>query len=219
MSNNFKFIIYGQTVLRYRAPTSIVNQINSIYETMKHKKKLPTMRNNLIGKITSEHSLFWGSNNESTVKKHNFLNEDIMNFFKETVVHYLEWNKVKQYKYKFNSVWLNEMKAGEYNPLHMHEGDVSTGLSSVMFLKIPKSYGKETTRSDSPHNGQLTIMGNSTGQFSKMGYMPGDLQPGDFFIFPYDIMHSVMPYKGKEVRRTLAMNVDVTYSFMKTALQ
>ena len=62
-------------------------------------------------------------------------------------------------------------------------------------------------------------MGNSTGQFAKMGYMPGNLQPGDFFIFPYDIMHCVMPYKGKEVRRTLAMNVDVTYNFLETALQ
>ena len=133
--DNFKFTFFGQTVLRYRAPPTIVNQINSIYETMKRKKKLPTMRKNLIGKITSEHSLFWGSTNESVLKKHNFLTLDIMNFFKEAVVHYLEWNKVKEYKYKFNSVWVNDMKAGEYNPVHMHNGDVSTGLSSVMFFK------------------------------------------------------------------------------------
>ena len=52
-----------------------------------------------------------------------------------------------------------------------------------------------------------------------MGYMPAKVQPGDFFLFPYDIMHCVMPYKGKEIRRTLAMNVDITYDFAATAGQ
>ena len=36
-----------------------------------------------------------------------------------------------------NSIWVNEMKAGEYNPIHIHQGKLYTGLSSVMIMKLP----------------------------------------------------------------------------------
>ena len=42
---------------------------------------------------------------------------------------------------KLSSVWINEMKAGEYNPVHHHFSARSIiGLSSVMFLKFPFTF-------------------------------------------------------------------------------
>ena len=38
----------------------------------------------------------------------------------------------------FNSVWVNQMFQHEYNPMHVHQGTLFTGLSSVMILKLPK---------------------------------------------------------------------------------
>jgi hypothetical protein len=35
------------------------------------------------------------------------------------------------------------MKAHEYNPVHVHQGNLFTGLSSVMILKLPNTYGVE----------------------------------------------------------------------------
>jgi hypothetical protein len=35
------------------------------------------------------------------------------------------------------------MKAHEYNPVHIHQGKLYTGLSSVMILKLPKETGVE----------------------------------------------------------------------------
>ena len=35
------------------------------------------------------------------------------------------------------------MKQHEYNPAHIHRGMLFTGLSSVMILKLPSTYGKE----------------------------------------------------------------------------
>jgi hypothetical protein len=207
----------GQSVLRYRAPKAVVDEINSTYEKLMAKKKVPHMGNNLIGKIKKEHSLFFNSTEESKYKRHNFLSQNVFNFFKEKIVHYLEWNRIKQYQYKIDSVWVNEMKAGEYNPVHIHSGDLYTGLSSVMFLKLPKNYGKEWSREDTPTNGQLLILGNSTGQFSKSDYLPRNLQEGDFILFPYDIRHLVYPFRGKGKRRTLSMNVDVTYNIFLSA--
>ena len=45
--------------------------------------------------------------------------------------------------YILNSIWVNEMKQHEYNPAHVHRGMLFTGLSSVMILKLPSTFGKE----------------------------------------------------------------------------
>ena len=58
-----------------------------------------------------------------------------------------------------NSIWINEMKAGDYNPVHIHQGKLCIrDLSSVMILKLPKDMGPEIARPDQPMNGQLQIM-------------------------------------------------------------
>ena len=109
-----------------------------------------------------------------------------------------------------NSVWVNEMKEHEYNPIHVHQGTMYTGLSSVMILKLPESYGVEYSASEKPMNGQLQILGNSSGQFCNTDYTP-KVQEGDFYIFPYDMRHSVNPFNGPGLRRTLSCNCDVDY--------
>jgi len=213
---DFQFMSLGQTILRYKTPKSIVDEINLIYK--QNKKKLPHWRDHLIGKIHSEHSLFYNGSDETLHKRHNFLSENILSFFKERVNHYLEWNTIKDYQFKLNALWVNEMKAGEYNPAHIHMGDLYTGLSSVMFLKIPKSFGKEWTREDKPYNGRLNFLGNSAGQFCKTDYQPDNIEEGDLLLFPYDIRHIVYPFRGKGIRRTLSLNIDVRYDQLKSGI-
>jgi len=104
------------------------------------------------------------------------------------------------------------MKANEYNPVHVHQGTLFTGLSSVMILKLPKNYGVEYSASDKPQNGKLQLLGSSSGQFAKIDYQP-NLKERDFYIFPYDMRHTVYPFNStSEVRRTLAANCDVNYN-------
>ncbi len=61
------------------------------------------------------------------------------------------------------SIWVNEMTAGEYNPIHIHQGSIYTGLSSVMILKLPKDMGPEYARPDVKTNGKLQIIGAANG--------------------------------------------------------
>ena len=214
---NFKFTYLGQTVLRYETPPEIVKEIYDTYLRLKKKKRLYNWNTQLIGKIKNEHSLFWASANEERYKKHNHLSDRVLDFFKARVVHYLKWNKIKDYRYKLNSIWINEMKAGEYNPIHVHMGDLWTGLSSVMIIKLPKNYGKEWARPDKPSNGQLGFAGYGGGCLAKTDYTPPNLKPGDFFLFPYDLRHYVYPFKGKEKRISLAMNVDVAHDIFASS--
>jgi len=207
---NFNFVFLGQSILKYQVPLDIFTTINQIYE--QKFNNLYKANDQLVGKIENEHSLFYDGIDESKIKNHNLLPVNVTNYFKTVFNHYLDFNKINQYKTHLNSIWVNEMKQHEYNPVHVHQGSLFTGLSSVMILKLPSTYGKEYSASDKPHNGSLQILGSSSGQFANVDYQP-NIKERDFYVFPYDMRHTVYPFNStNEVRRTLAANCDVDYN-------
>jgi len=206
----FNFTFLGQSILRYETPLDIFTSINQIYE--QNINKLHPANQQLIGKIMSEHSLFYDGEDESKVKRHSFIPSNIKQWFMEMFHHYLEFNHIKQYQTHLNSIWVNEMKANEYNPVHIHQGNLFTGLSSVMILKKPYTTGVEYSAEGTPQNGQLQILGATNGQFAKIDYQP-PMDIRDFYVFPYDMRHCVYPFNGtQDTRRTLAANCDVLYN-------
>ena len=207
---NFNFIFLGQSILRYEVPLDIFTGINQIYE--EKFNQLNPANGQLIGKIKDEHSLFYDGDDESKMKRHNLFPKNVLDWFRTAFHHYLDFNKIIDYKTHINSIWINEMKANEYNPVHIHQGNIFTGLSSVMVLKIPNTYGVEYSASETPQNGRLQILGASSGQFAKVDYQP-PMKLRDFYIFPYDMRHCVYPFNGtQDTRRTLAANCDVLYN-------
>ena len=206
---NFDFIYLGQTVLKYEVPLEIFVALNEIYE--RQKKQLPSAKKQLVGKIEDEVSLFYSGPNNDKMHQHSFLPMDILKWFDSIFDHYLKWNKIGENQRSINSIWVNEMKANEYNPVHIHQGTLFTGLSSVMILKLPKDTGVEYSATDKPMNGSLQILGNSSGQFANVDYGP-KIKERNFYIFPYDIRHCVYPFNStNEIRRTLSCNMDVQY--------
>ena len=206
----FDFVYLGQTVLKYEVPLEVFVGLNDIYE--KRKKELPKANKQLVGKIEDEVSLFFDGPPNDKINPHNFLPKDILQWFDSVFNHYLMWNKIGPNNSHINSIWVNEMKANEYNPIHIHQGKLFTGLSSVMIMKLPTDTGLEYSAPDKPMNGRLQIIGAANGQFSKTDYSPNS-KIGDFYVFPYDMRHCVYPYNGtKEKRRTLVCNVDVEYN-------
>ena len=205
----FDFIFLGQSILKYQVPYDIYMTINQIYETK--FKELKPANKQLVGKIQNEHSLFYNGEDQSKMQTHSFLPLNILKWFEECYRNYLNFNKVKPYKIHLNSIWINEMKEYEYNPIHVHQGTLFTGLSSVMILKLPQSFGVEYSSSDQPQNGRLQILGSTSGQFAHIDYQP-NTKERDFYIFPYDMRHGVYPFNGNGFRRTLAANCDVDYN-------
>ena len=206
---DFKITFLGQSVLRYRVPLDVYNILNSIYESK--YPQLPKANPQLIGKIEKENSLFFDGPPNKKMHSHNYLPDNVTQWFTKIFKHYLDWNNVKQYEMHLNSVWVNQMFEHEYNPVHVHQGSIYTGLSSVMILKLPQSFGVEYSAADSPQNGKLQILGTSSGQFANVDYQP-NVEERDFFIFPYDMRHCVYPFNGPGWRRTLAANMDVEYN-------
>ncbi len=211
---NFDFIFLGQSVLRYEVPLEVFVGLNELYETK--KKHLPNATKQLAGKIPDEVSLFYTGPTNKMMHAHSYVSDDTLKWFYSIFDHYLKWNNTREYRMSINSIWVNEMKAGDYNPVHIHQGKIWTGLSSVMILKLPKDMGPEIARPDVPMNGQLQIMGNASGQFVTADYSPR-MKIGDFYVFPYDIRHTVYPMTNKKARRrTLVCNCDVEYNPVKS---
>ena len=209
----FDFVFLGQSVLKYQVPLDIFTTINQIYE--QNYNNLYPANKQLVGKIENEHSLFYNGKDESKMKNHNKLSLNVTDYFITIFKHYLNWNKIKEYDLHLNSVWVNEMKQHEYNPAHVHRGMLFTGLSSVMILKLPSTYGKEYSAEHVQQNGRLQILGAANGQFAKIDYQP-PMNIRDFYIFPYDMRHVVYPFNGTtETRRTLAANCDVLFDPIK----
>jgi hypothetical protein len=205
----FDFVFLGQSILKYQVPLDIFHTINFIYEKNFHN--LYPANKQLVGKIENEHSLFYDGADESKVRKHNLLPRNITGYFLNIFKHYLDFNKIKDADMHLNSIWVNEMKQHEYNPAHIHRGTLFTGLSSVMILKLPSTYGREYSNAEIPQNGRLQILGASNGQFAKIDYQP-PMELRDFYVFPYDMRHCVYPFNGtNETRRTLAANCDVQF--------
>ena len=211
---NFESIFLGQSIIKYQVPLEVFVGLNELYETQ--KKHLPNANKQLAGKIPDEVSLFFSGPTTEKMHTHNYVSEDILKWFYSIFDHYLNWNRTREYDKSINSIWVNEMKAGDYNPVHIHQGKIFTGLSSVMVLKLPKDMGPEIARPDLPMNGQLQIMGNSSGQFVTSDYSP-QMKIGDFYVFPYDMRHVVYPMTNKKAkRRTLVCNCDVEYNAIKS---
>ena len=207
-TSDFRFVFLGQSVLRYQVPLDVYNIINQIYET-KYPELKPANKQ-LVGKIEKEHSLFFCGEDGPKMTKHNHLPSNVLGWFEQKFRHYLDWNKVKEYKMHLNSIWVNTMFEHEYNPVHVHQGTLFTGLSSVMILKLPESYGVEYSSPEQPQNGRLQMLGSASGMFANIDYQP-DIKERDFYIFPYDMRHCVYPFNGPGYRRTLAANMDVQY--------
>ena len=210
MNLKFQHVYLGETVLKYKVPYDVCMPIITIYE--REYKNLPPANKILIGKIKKEHSLYYNGVDSEKIQTHSFLPYDILKWFEDVYKHYLQFNDIEKFKLQLQSIWVNEMKEHEYNPVHIHRGTIFTGLSSVMILGLPDTYGVEYSAEDSPQNGALSIIGSAAGQFAKTDYSPA-IRNGEFYVFPYDMRHCVYPFNGtNQVRRTLAANCDVEYN-------
>jgi len=203
--------ILGQAIIKYNTPQHILDEINKIYEERK-VRDLPATNKFLAGKIKDEFTLYHNEMNDAS-KNFNNVSTQSLDWFQNQFQDYLGVVEKKSITIRLSSIWVNEMYANEYNPIHTHSSRFSKiGLSSVMMLKLPSNYGEEYSRPDNPLNGQLQFVGNSGGQFAFTDFRP-EAKVGDFYVFPYDMRHTVYPFNTtKEHRRTLAANVDVFYS-------
>ena len=189
----------GEIVVKFEMPQNFIDEINNVFE----EKEQTTVdwSTQLAGKIKKEKLV------------NHLLKDEIRGTFLMCFQEYMKRSGSvlnQTHQLVLDNCWINDMYATEYNPAHFHASKNSlVGLSSVLFLKTPDSYGKEIINPNNPSNGHLEFIG---GQQHSLAISQLRLSPkvGDFFVFPYTLVHGVYPfYDTDQVRRTLSYNCDI----------
>ena len=145
-------------------------------------------------------------------KEYEFTEED-KHYFMEKIMPYTNRyvddlnrhmnNQSKKKSCQLNGLWINYMKAGEFNPPHIH-GD---SLSFVIYLDVPEEIRQESKNYTATHEGPGTI-----------DFMYGETIPdirnhynvnpktGDLFIFNAMLKHWVAPFKSNKTRISMSGN-------------
>ena len=185
----------GTIICRFTVPQTIIDEINTDYEKT---KDLPAHNKNLAGKIADE------------FKVTDILSENTRSLFTTCFRQYLMTVQKLHWHISLENAWINDMKANEYNPFHFHTSKMTDlGLSSVLMLKKPSTYGKEYSREEQPSNGMLEFTGGQQDPLS-IPQNRVNAKVGELYVFPYTLLHGVYPFNGTdEVRRTLSYNCNL----------
>ena len=141
-------------------------------------------------------------------------NDDDMNWFCEEFAPYLNshmnllntWHNTNyDVNLKLDKLWINFMKQSEFNPLHIHTGD----LSFVIYLKVPKELELENKNYKGTDQGGpgaikfINELKNDEMCITRHSFLPKE---NEAFIFPASLNHTVQPFRCKKERISVSGN-------------
>ena len=113
----------GQFILKYKTPQSLMNEFNKTYDNRK-KLQLKNANRVLVGKIKNEFTLY-DSHQDSEHTRCDHLSPESYKWFMSVFKDYLDTFSPYKVGINLSFVWINEMKSGEYNPVHYHSSSIS----------------------------------------------------------------------------------------------
>ena len=189
---------FGPSVLKSSVPQAGIDLVNKIADDIlrdKKKRKDYDYSSNLAGNIKYEVAL--PLKNVPSVEL--IINKLASEYVTKTVKDYIDLDKTHM---SYTS-WLVSQYAGDYNPLHIHDAN----LSGVCFLKLPPGYEEEYRREDHhPTIGCLEFLGSVPNHFAEHSYLVKP-QIGDLYLFPSWLAHQVYPFRSKGERRSMSFNI------------
>ena len=196
--------VFGRIVCKYKIEQDLIDDINQKYEdALKNTNLLTSYGKNLAGRLDSELNILPILQGAKIFKKitqcmSDFINTSIEYGLCEPGPHNLD----------ILSVWVNDMKPGEYNPVHTHNENI--GYSANLYLKIPE-FINDVTEPHKFKDGKIVFV--SPNAISSEAILP---KVGDFYIFAADHMHGVYPFKTKDpnsIRRSMPINFIINNNF------
>ena len=185
----------------------LLDTANKIRKNKKLKKD-NDYRKSLAGNLTEEYSYA----NAFTAKEEKIVEEE----FVWLVSQYTKFSKNalnKDLSLEPNQiifqkpVWVNFMKAGEWNPTHNHTGD----FSCVTYLQVPKEIEQEnrdselSSKSNTPSAGKLEFNYGDHIGYCNTGSIMNPIEK-DIYIFPAKLHHMVYPFKSNVERISVSVN-------------
>ena len=190
---------FGPSILKVRMPQGYVDLLNAQADEILGDEKLSKEKDwshNLAGNVRKEvainHNKIEGFPQFLVTMAHEYINRVLSE----------KSLKEEQTKISF-SVWVVSQYAGDFNPLHIHDAN----LSGVAFLKVPPKFEEEYKKEDHhPTAGCLEFLGSVPNHFARHSYIVKP-EVGDFYLFPSWLTHQVYPFRSEGERRSMSFNV------------
>ena len=187
---------FGPSILKVKMPQAYVNLLNAEADTILYDEKLSKKHDwshNLAGNVKKEIAI-----DPSKIKG---LPEFLVTMPDQYLTKVLpEWTTDAKVSFR---MWVVSQYAGDFNPVHIHDAN----LSGVAFLKVPLGFEKEYKNEDHhPTAGCLEFLGSIPNHFARHSYTVKP-EVGDFYLFPSWLAHQVYPFRCEGERRSMAFNV------------
>ena len=189
---------FGPSVMKASVPQVGIDLINKIADGIlgdKKKREKLDWHDNLAGNVKYEVALPL----QDIPSIEQLMNNLASEYITKTVKDYVDLEKTAM-SYR---AWVVSQYAGDFNPLHIHDAN----LSGVCFLKLPPGYEEEYRREDHhPTIGCLEFLGSIPNHFANHSYLVKP-QIGDLYLFPSWLAHQVYPFRSKGERRSMSFNI------------
>ena len=190
-------IPFGPFVMKTKLPDYIIKRLHK-----DGKKELQSYNKKLAGHLKSQFLY-----NKDTIQWFYSETAPIWECFRKqhTQFHNLENHRVEL---DAHDLWVNFMKAGDFNPIHTHGGD----YSFVVFVDVPPKLSKEQDDFEGTSAKPGSLMFEFTQQAKPRWATTGQAmkpQTGDMYIFPALLQHWVAPFKSKITRVSVSGNLQI----------
>ena len=200
---------FGPTIIKGKMPMDLIHLLDKKASQMLGNEQLSKEFNhaqNLAGNVKKEvrYPQSWMSTKEF---------KPVVHYMGEMVKAYISIPPASETispefvgKLLIESMWMVSQWAGDFNPFHIHEGQ----LSGVIYLRIPPGLKHEYKEEDHyPTVGDIVFFHGQAATFSghKMQHTP---KVGDIFLFPNWLSHGVYPFRTKgQERRSVSFNLEL----------
>ena len=200
---------FGPTIIRGKLSDSLVKLLDDKSSKMLKDKEFSKKFNhapNLAGNVKKEVRF-----DPEWMGRKEFL--PMVSFIGEMVKSYISITPASETispefvgKMVIESMWVVAQYAGDFNPFHIHEGQ----LSGVLYLRVPPSLSKEYAKEDHyPTVGDIVWFNGQAATFSGHKFQQSP-KVGDIFLFPNWLAHGVYPFRTpNEERRSVSFNLQL----------
>ena len=194
---------FGPIIGKFSLSSKMISTVNTYAKKIiedKQKSRVLDNSHRLAGNVKQQFRLTRDFLLKSGLEKK--LNRTIESYYKNVI-------QVKISSIKIDRAWIVRQFAGDFNPPHIHRGNVS----GVCYLEVPNSikYNKEIAFAGrlSFFDGRVSMPRNSPPLVKhRITFKP---RVGDMYIFPAFLMHDVHPFRKDGERRSFSFN-----AFVKT---
>lgn len=194
---NFEFFHWGPLVCKYKTDLSNADKLT----TLGRKRSDNDYRSELAGHLDHEYG-FTESDRDAFIKWYG-------KFFDSYTMQYSERFGTNLGGLELTSLWINFMKAGDFNPPHMHTGHISFVLFTSDTTGLLEE--QDAFQGTGPDPGCIIFnYGENTYNYAPDWNIRNHYQrpqKGDLYIFPALLKHWVAPFKTDIERVSVSGNL------------